>query len=221
MTASVISFFTDPHIFHQALVHRSYCNEHPPITSNERLEFLGDSVLSLDISSRLFRLFPAVTEGELTGRRSLLVQTSTLAAKSVELGLDKLLLLSKGEEDMGGRTNPGLLANTFEAVLGALYIDSGLSRCEDYLAGVFPDNVIVSIPSTKDPKSQLQEQAQAADLGTPVYRTVSTTGPDHAKTFTMAVFLGDREVSQGVGLSKQKAEAEAAIVALTRLDMLK
>ena len=131
------TYFTNQQLFTQALTHRSYCNEHPGMTSNERLEFLGDAVLSLIMSSRLYHLLPDKPEGELTARRSLAVQTSTLATKSKELGLDELILLSRGEEDGGGRNNPSLLANTFEAVLGALYLDRGLKTCQKYLAEIF------------------------------------------------------------------------------------
>lgn len=221
MITSVNQYFTRPELLHQALIHRSYCNEHPGTQSNERLEFLGDSVLSIIISSRLFHLFPEVAEGELTSRRSQLVQTSTLATKAQQIGLDKMLLLSKGEEDMGGRTNSSLLANTFEAVLGALFLDSGISQSEKYLAWVFPDSELLSLPTTKDPKSRLQEQSQAKNLGTPIYKTISSTGPDHAKKFTVAVLIGDREYGQGDGQSKQKAETQAASVALEAISVLK
>ena len=112
-----VQYFKDTNHYQAALVHRSYCNEHPGTTSNERLEFLGDSVLSLITSDRLYKLFPQLPEGELTARRSLIVQTTTLAEKAKILHLDDELLLSRGEQDLGGRKNPGLLANTFEAVL--------------------------------------------------------------------------------------------------------
>ena len=211
------NYFSAPAHLRHALTHRSYCNEHPGTTSNERLEFLGDSVLSLIISDRLHHLLPGSPEGDLTARRSLLVQTSTLAAKALALGLDKLLLLSKGEEDSGGRTNPSLLANTFEAVLGALYLDSGPAACQNYLLEIFPDSDLsASTLPTKDPKSLLQEKAQAAGQGTPVYVTLSAVGPDHAKRFTTAVHIDNHQISTGVGASKQKAEVEAARAALAK-----
>ena len=177
----------------QAFVHRSYVNEHPGSASNERLEFLGDSVLSLIVSTRLYKLLPDIPEGQLTARRSYLVQTSTLAAKAKELGLDKQLLLSAGEEASGGRTNTSLLANTFEAVLGAMYLEKGLPTCEDYLVHIFPDSELLHMsPSqVKDPKSLLQEKAQAQGLGTPQYKTTSITGPDHAREFTVAVSVNN------------------------------
>ena len=204
-------------LFRQALTHRSYCNEHPGRQSNERLEFLGDAVLSLVISQRLYRLLPDQPEGELTARRSNLVQTSTLAAKAQLLQLDKQLLLSRGEEDSGGRHNPSLLANTFEAVLGAMYLDQGLAACDQYLQEVFPDAELTSATEMKDPKSLLQEKAQAHGLGTPLYTTVRSTGPDHAKKFTVSVKVDHLPTGVGEGSSKQRAEAAAATAALAKL----
>lgn len=210
-------YFAHPALLHTALVHRSYCNEHPHEVSNERLEFLGDSILSLVISHRLYDLFPDAPEGQLTARRSYLVQTVTLNTKAQELGLDRLLLLSKGEAEAGGRTNPGLLANTFEAVLGALFLDSGLEASRQFLSLVFPDSELTADFQTKDPKSRLQELAQGKNLGTPQYTTVATSGPDHAKSFTVAVTVNGQSAAQGVGASKQKAETEAAKAALDKL----
>lgn len=210
----VSQYFSQPQLLTHALTHRSYCNEHPGSQSNERLEFLGDAILSLVISDRLYHLFPHLPEGELTARRSLLVQTSTLAHKSQLLGLDQLLLLSHGEEELGGRKNPSLLANTFEAVLGALFLDSDLTVCRQYLETVFPDSEITALTQTKDPKSLLQEKAQATGLGTPVYQTLNSSGPDHAKKFTVSVLISGRSFGHGSGTSKQRAETAAAQAAL-------
>ncbi|MEK7154669.1 MAG: ribonuclease III [Patescibacteria group bacterium] len=200
----------------QAFVHRSYVNEHPGKQSNERLEFLGDSVLSLVISNRLYKLFPDLPEGQLTARRSYLVQTTTLAERAKDLGLDKHLLLSAGEEQSGGRTNTGLLANTFEAVLGAMYLDDGLSACEEYLLEIFPDSELLNLaPSqVKDSKSLLQERAQSQNLGTPFYKVLSAEGPDHARKFTVAVSVNGKQLATGQGTSKQRAEAAAATAAV-------
>ena len=200
----------------QAFVHRSYVNEHPGQQSNERLEFLGDSVLSLIISTRLYNLFPNLPEGQLTARRSYLVQTTTLAERAKLLGLDKQLLLSAGEELSGGRTNTGLLANTFEAVLGAMYLEDGLSTCEDYLLEIFPDSELLNLaPSqVKDSKSLLQEKAQSQNLGTPVSKILSSEGPDHARKFTVAVSVNGKQLATGQGTSKQRAEAAAATAAV-------
>lgn len=201
----------------QAFIHKSYCNEHPGLESNERLEFLGDSVLSVVISERLYKLFPGSPEGELTSRRSNLVQTSTLAIKAKLLGLDKKLKLSRGEEDTGGRTNVGLLADTFEAVLGALFLDEGLTACQKYLLEIFSDSEILADGTLKDPKSLLQEKSQAAGYGTPIYRTVMAEGPDHAKKFIIEALVNNLQAGVGQGPSKQKAQTEAAIAALAKL----
>ena len=210
-------YFKSPDLLTHALTHRSYCNEHPGSESNERLEFLGDSILSLIISERLFTLFPTSPEGELTSRRSVLVQTTTLAHQAKELSLDQKMLLSKGEADLGGRSNLSLLANTFEAVLGAIYLDSGLAVCRTFLEDVFPDTNLVESPQTKDPKSLLQEKSQSLGWGTPVYHLGSSSGPDHARSFTVTVSLNGTESGTGIGTSKQRAETEAAKAALHKL----
>jgi ribonuclease-3 len=215
---NLTDYFKSDKPLKEALTHRSYCNEHPGTTSNERLEFLGDAVLSLIISDRLFKLLKSAPEGELTSRRSNLVQTGTLAVKSKSIKLDQLLLLSRGEEESGGRNNVSLLANTFEAVLGAIFIDSGISVCYRFINEIFPDSEILSEKiKTKDPKSLLQELSQARGWGTPVYQTVSSTGPDHAKKFTISVNINGQIKATGSGLSKQKAETQAASAALSRL----
>jgi ribonuclease III len=213
----VVDYFKNPEFLEQAFRHRSYCNEHPGTESNERLEFLGDSVLSLIISHRLYLLFPKLPEGELTNRRSQIVQTISLAQKASELGLDQKLLLSKGEEDSGGRSNPSLLANTFEAVLGTLFLDSGIETCYQYLSDVFPDSELTSSTETKDPKSLLQEKSQSHGWGTPIYHLVSQTGPDHAREFVLSVNINNQEVCTGTGTSKQRAEIAAAKAALEKL----
>ncbi len=215
---NLTDFISDPVIFQEALTHRSFVNEHTGTRHNERLEFLGDSVLSLIISDRLYRLLPDSPEGELTARRSHLVQTATLATKSVSLGLDRQLLLSRGEEDSGGRTNTGLLANLFEAVLGAIFVSSGISACTRFLEIVFPDSEMLSDETgVKDPKSRLQELSQSQGWGTPLYKTITISGPDHARQFEIEVSVNNRPVGIGSGPSKQKAETLAAAAALKTL----
>lgn len=217
MKKLVDAYFKTSSNLSPSLIHKSYCHDHPHTPSNERLEFLGDSVLSLVISHRLFLLFPGLSEGELTIRRSQLVQTSALAQKAAQISLDKRLHMSRGEEESGGRNNPNLLANTFEAVLGSLFLDSGLTSCIAFLRDIFPDAEILSVKQLlKDPKSFLQEKLQAAGLGTPVYTTVSSTGPDHAKNFVVQAEVNHTILSQGTGLSKQKAETAAAKNALAK-----
>lgn len=217
MTTLIAKYFTSPAWLTTALTHKSYCNEHPGTESNERLEFLGDSVLSLVISTRLYKLLPHISEGELTGRRSFVVQTPTLASKALELGLDKLIRMSIGEEESGGRTNPSVLANTFEAVLASLYLSTDITTCFSYLEDLFPDAWLTSKLPIKDPKSLLQEKAQAAGFGTPTYSTIESIGPDHARTFTLAVTINGQQVATAVGTSKQRAETEAAKAALAKL----
>jgi len=215
--SNIISYFKNPALLELALIHKSYCNEHSGLESNERLEFLGDSVLSIVISDRLFRLFPHSPEGELTSRRSNLVQTITLSRKAKLLELDQMLKLSRGEEDTGGRTNVGLLANTFESVLGALFLDGGLIVCKKYLTDIFSDEEILADGDLKDPKSLLQERSQAAGFGTPIYKTLSAQGPDHAKLFEIEVMVNNKSAGCGHGHSKQKAQTEAAVAALAKL----
>lgn len=201
-----------------AFIHRSYCHDHPEVTSNERLEFLGDSILSAVISDRLYRLFPHLPEGELTGRRSQIVCTESLAQKSKLLGFDAKIKMSKGEQDSGGRLNPSLLANTFEAVLGALYLESGYAACQKYLTEIFPDSELMKVKEyIKDPKSLLQEKTQSLGWGTPVYEILSATGPDHAKSFTVQSIVNGKHVATGTGKSVQRAETEAARVSLAIL----
>lgn len=217
MTKPVNAYFRTLSHLRPALIHKSYCHDHPHTPSNERLEYLGDSVLSLIISHRLFQLFPDLSEGELTIRRSQLVQTSTLAQKAALIGLDQRLLMSRGEEESGGRQNPNLLANTFEAVLGSLFLDSGLTACTVFLQDIFPDAEILAVKQLlKDPKSLLQEKLQAAGLGTPMYNTVSSSGPDHAKNFVVQAEVNHTILAQGTGPSKQKAETAAARNALAK-----
>lgn len=211
--------FSDPDLLTQALTHRSYLNENPKSkTSNERLEFLGDSVLSLLTSTELFRRFPEAPEGKLTSIRSSLVRTETLAKLAKALKLGEHLLLSRGEEKSGGRNNTSLLADTFEAVLGAIYLDQGLDQTQKLLAKhLFP--LIKSISADKaifDYKSHLQEITQRQNKVSPVYKVLSQEGPDHDKTFTVGVFLNSTLFSQARGKSKQEAEQNAAQIALDR-----
>ncbi len=213
--------FNNPDLLRQALVHRSYLNENPGLglPDNERLEFLGDVVLSLIVAETLFRRFPDLPEGKLTRLRAWLVRTETLARWARELDLGAELLLSRGEEQTGGRSRPSILASAFEAVLGAVYLDGGLDAARRVLLPFVereleklrdPDEVL-------DPKTRLQEVAQARWQVTPSYVTVHQSGPSHRRKFTVEVRLGDRVLATGQGYSKQAAEQEAARIALARL----
>lgn len=202
-----------------AFTHRSFLNESKEKTeSNERMEFLGDAVLSLIISSLLFQLRPSDPEGELTNLRAYIVKTQSLASVAKKLGLGLFLRLSKGEELSGGRKNRQILANTYEALLGAIYLDLGIEATRSFikqtLLPLFESEIKFGAP--RDPKSRLQELAQSQTQSSPKYKILSTTGPDHAKIFTVGVFLGNELVGQGNGSSKQQAEEKAAQEALVK-----
>lgn len=220
LTKSLNLRFKNPKLLKQAFLHRSYLNEVKVILqSNERLEFLGDSVLSLIISDYLYKLRDADTEGALTNLRAYIVKTKSLARAANNLNLGHLLRLSKGEELSGGRTNPQLLANTYEALLGAIYLDLGMEHTkkvvEKTLLKFFQNELRVGPP--KDAKSFLQEVVQEKLKLSPVYKILETKGPDHAKQFTVAVYIGKKEYGKGKGFSKQLAEEQAAKQALNKL----
>lgn len=212
--------FKDPKILEQVFFHRSYLNEVKTILeSNERLEFLGDSILSLVVSFYLYQTRPQDSEGELTNLRAFVVKTKSLAQAAQKLTLGSYLHLSKGEELGGGRENPQLLANTYEALLGAVYLDSGLDAVkkviERTLLPLFASEIKSGPP--KDAKSSLQEIVQEKYKQSPNYKILETKGPDHAKKFLVAVYIKGKEYGRGGGNSKQVAEEESATQALSRL----
>jgi len=212
--------FKDQHLLSQAFVHRSHLNEARNIKeSNERLEFLGDSVLSLLTSHFLYQTYPEFPEGTLTNIRSGLVKTTSLATVAQSLNLGELLFLSHGEEESGGRKNSSLLADTFEALLGAIYLDQGLEVARTFLhAYLFPNaKGIVEHKTYIDFKSLLQEIIQEESRVSPVYRVTKSEGPDHAKTFWVEVLSMERTLGQGMGKSKQEAEQAAASQALEKM----
>ena len=204
-------------IYKLAFTHRSYLNESSDVKqSNERLEFLGDSVLSLIISSLLYQIRTKDSEGDLTNLRSYIVKTPSLAKAAQKLNLGKYLRLSKGEELSGGRENPQLLANTYEALLGAIYLDQGLDAVKKFIEKTLLSLFTLELESgpPKDAKSQLQELTQELTRQSPQYKILSTSGPDHAKEFMVGVFVQGKQIGVGRGLSKQIAEEEAAQQAL-------
>lgn len=212
--------FHNPNLLNQAFIHRSYLNEVKlNLPSNERLEFLGDAVLSLIISNYLYNLHPKDSEGELTNLRAFIVKTKSLAKAAKKLDLGSYLKLSKGEEAGGGRENPQLLANTYEALLGAIFLDLGLEAVKKVihktLLSLFEKELKLGPP--KDAKSNLQEIVQEKLKQSPHYKILSTHGPDHAKKFRVAVYIGGKEYGRGVGNSKQVAEEQAATQALEKL----
>ncbi len=212
--------FKNLDLFLEAITHRSYLNEHRGAKQNhnERLEFLGDAVLELAVTRFLFDRYPLKPEGELTAYRAALVNTYSLAAVAETLGMNGVLLLSKGESKDTGRARQIILANAFEAILGAIYLDQGYDAAEAFLAkNLFPkiDEVIAG-RTWQDGKSRFQELAQEKRGTTPIYKTLAETGPDHDKQFTVGVFLNNEEMAQGTGKSKQDAEQAAAQNALQK-----
>lgn len=206
--------FNDKNLLTQAFLHRSYLNEHRDVglEHNERTEFLGDAVLELVITDYLFRNFPDNTEGELTAYRSALVNTGTLSSVAAKLNMGDYLLLSRGEAKDTGRARQYILANTYEAFIGAMYLDQGYEA-----ARVFIERTIVPLMGEiiekrlwQDHKSFFQEQAQDKTGITPSYQTIGESGPDHDKQFTVGVFLGTQKIAEGGGKSKQEAEQAAA-----------
>jgi ribonuclease-3 len=205
----------------RALTHRSYLNENSdlPYLDNERLEFLGDAVLDFVAAEFLYQRFPEMPEGDLTSLRAALVKGDTLARFALDLGLPQYLLMSRGEEAARGRERAPILAGAFEALVGALYLDQGLGAARDFVLRFLPGESerVHALRLDRDAKSMLQELSQGKLQVTPQYRLVQVRGPDHAKEFTIAVILNDREYGRGAGRNKQIAEQEAARIALENL----
>jgi len=209
-------------LFRTAFTHRSYLNEHPnsKYKSNERLEFLGDAVLQLASSEYLFQKYENSPEGDMTNYRSAIVCTSSIGAEAKRLGYGEMLLLSNGEESTGGRTREYILANTFEAVLGALYLEKGFDFCRKFLEKelFYKIEKVIEEERYKDAKSLFQEKAQEKYGITPTYKIEDSWGPDHEKNFKVGVFLDNDLWGEGRGKSKQKAEQDAAEKALKKID---
>lgn len=204
----------------QAFIHRSYLNEHKDFkgNSNERLEFLGDAVLSLVVSSHLFENLPKYTEGQLTQLRAALVRTETLAKLAQNLKLGEYLYLSKGEEDSGGRTSKTILANTFEAFVGAIFLDQGQEAAARFIKKTILDKwQVLARESVSDNKSRLQEILQRRFHKSPTYKVLSLWGPDHDRRFEVGVFLNEAQLGKGQGKNKLAAAQNAARDAIARL----
>ncbi|MCS6772543.1 MAG: ribonuclease III [Anaerolineae bacterium] len=214
--------FRDPALLERALTHTSYANEHPELggADNERLEFLGDAILDFVAAAWLFRHYPELDEGRLTSLRAALVKVNTLADFARAIGLREQIKLGRGEEDSGGRERDNILGDAFEAMLGALYLDQGIDAVRALVEPMFAQRApqIVQANLDRDAKSRLQELTQGQLGITPRYRLVTSEGPDHAKQFTVSVWVGDRQVGTGRGSSKQQAEQAAAQAALACLD---
>lgn len=210
--------FADKDVLLQALTHRSYLNENPSsrVGHNERLEFLGDAVLELVATEDLYRRFPEKPEGELTSFRAALVNAKMLADVAGEIGLNDFLLLSRGEAKDIGRARQYILANAFEALIGAIYLDQGYPSARDFIMRVVLAHIdeVVEKKLYKDPKSLFQEEAQERVSITPTYEVLREWGPDHDKHFVVGVFLGEELVAEGEGVSKQAGQEEAARLGL-------
>ncbi|MDP2638283.1 MAG: ribonuclease III [Candidatus Levybacteria bacterium] len=204
-------------LLNEAFTHRSYLNEAKiKVSSNERLEFLGDSILSFVVSNHLYSKYSDFDEGTLTNLRSLLVNTKCLSEIARNLNMGQLLKLSRGEEESKGRENASLLENSFEAYVGALFLDQGIPAVEKFLQDVLFTKIqdLVDRKAFKDPKSLFQEKIQAKKQNSPVYKVLEETGPAHAKVFKVGVFVDGKKLGEGIGKSKQIAEESAAKVAL-------
>ena len=208
----------DPELLGQALVHSSFLHEHRSAAGghNERLEYLGDAVISLAVSTALYRLRPDDDEGELSARRASIVSTTGLARLAKRLELGDWLLLGEGESQRGGRLRPSLLASAFEAVAGAVYLDLGFEVARDWITTIAEPELAsdAAIGSLKSPKSRLQEHTQRLAGERPAYRLVDVSGPDHERVFRIEVSVGGAVVGRGDGPSRRVAETMAASAAL-------
>lgn len=206
--------FNDIELLITALTHRSYVNEHRDDgENNERLEYLGDAVLELMTSDYLFKNFPEMPEGEMTAVRAKLVRTESICESGKELGYEPLVRMSRGEQNRGTlRAHDSIYADCFEAVTGAIYVDQGWQAAQDFIARTILVKVdeVLKEESWRDPKSHLQELSQQFEGKTPSYRTLREEGPDHNKTFTVAMYIGGKLMGMGTGHSKQDAQEIAA-----------
>ncbi len=214
--------FKDKDLLKQAFIHRSYINENPNtgLSHNERLEFLGDAVLELVITDYLYKKYPDQAEGDLTSYRAALVNAVTISEAASKLEMNDFLLLSRGETKDKGKARQYILANTFEAFVGAVYLDQGYDVAQGFIAenlfGLIDD--IVEQKLWRDPKSLVQEKAQEEHNVTPSYKVISESGPDHDKHFTIGIYFGKDKIAEGKGKSKQEAEQDAAKNAIEKND---
>lgn len=207
--------FSNDNLLENAFIHRSYLNEHKNLVlpSNERLEFLGDSVLSLITSVYLFKNFPSLKEGDYTEIKSAIVKTESLADSSKKLGLSAYLKLSKGEEKSGGRDNKNILADCFEALIGAIFLDANFEKAYKFVVNfLFMDKLSKLIKNNEylSSKSRLQEIIQGKFKTTPQYKIIDQSGPEHKRIFKVGVFFDNKKLGVGIASSKKEAEEEAA-----------
>jgi len=212
--------FRDENLLRLALTHPSIAHEQGvPVEHNQRLEFLGDAVLQLVLTRELYEKFPAFDEGPLTKARAKLVNRRTLAVHGRELGLGAHLILSRGEELHGGRERPSALADAYEALVGAIFLDGGFDGAREFILREFGAAFggLTVIPILENPKGELQEFLQARSTEAPQYHVVSSSGPDHDRVFECTVHHAGVELARGCGKSKKAAESEAALAALKKL----
>ena len=210
--------FSNLSLLTRALTHRSYANEHADsVEDNERLEFLGDAVLDFLVGEWAYHRFPEMAEGDLTKIRSSFVRNERLAEFARRLGLGAALRLGRGEKSSGGHLRGGLLGSTFEAVVGALYLDSGMEKVKRFVDPLLEWSREAVLTEIQDPKSELQERTQSQKLGKPRYRVISMSGPDHEKSFEVEVVIAGEVRGRGSGSSKNNAERAAAQDALSKL----
>jgi len=213
--------FNNLDLLKRALTHRSFLNENKEwreIGHNERLEFLGDSVLGLIVAEYLFKEFLDLMEGELTALRAALVNSDSLLDVASKLNLKKFLLVSKGEKNELEKTHPYFLANAIEAIVGAIYLDKGFDESRKFVKKhiLYKTEMIFKNKSYKDPKSVFQEKSQENLSATPIYKTLESWGPDHLKNFSVGVYINKKLIAKGEGFSKQEAEVNAAKKALSK-----
>jgi len=216
--------FRDMGLLQLALTHPSVAHEQGvPLQTNQRLEFLGDAVLQLVLTQELYEKFPSFGEGPLTKARAKMVNRRTLADHARHVGLGKYLIVSRGEEIHGGRERPSALADTYEALLGAIFLDSGFERAREFILGQFREGfgTLEVIPTLENPKGELQELLQSKSSHAPQYHVVAATGPDHDRMFECTVHHDGVELARGQGKSKKAAESEAALAALLKIRALK
>ncbi|RMF47880.1 MAG: ribonuclease III [Anaerolineae bacterium] len=212
--------FHNPSLLTRALTHRSYINEHPEaLEDNERLEFLGDAILDFVVGAWLYHHLPEMPEGRLTSLRAALVRNTQLAEFARQLNLGQALRLGHGEAESGGRTRYNVLGSAFEALIGALYLDQGLEAVQTFVEPLLSEGVrlVLAENRDRDPKSLFQEHMQANGLGTPTYRIVDISGPDHERQYTVQALVNDTVYGEGTGPSKQAASKAAARDALQKL----
>ncbi|MFW6386726.1 MAG: ribonuclease III [Bacillota bacterium] len=213
--------FSDWELIQRALIHKSYVNENPDqeIKNNERLEFLGDSVLNLTISSYIFRNFTDYPEGKLAKMRAILVSAPILSRKAREFNLGEYVIMGRGEEMTGGRERDSILADTMEAVFGAIYLDKGIEKVSDFIIDIFSKDIeiVSSEKYIRDYKTRLQELTQEQSTKRPEYNVVAEKGPDHNKTFVVEVSFAGKVLGRGKASSIKEAEQDAAKEAFLKL----